>query len=157
MSFESWELRHRHVQIALSYRPVDAQLAAWPIFERLRTEFGRERVWFDGIGGDEDGVLYAGSAACVLLLVGPAWLRSDLFDPADAHRREIEAALANPHTFLAPVLVGGADWPPAEALPRSLRVLPQLASLRLESGPRHQAQAARLMARIRTHLTRAAA
>ena len=161
MSFARWDTRLGHVWVALSYRPLDTSLAVWRASARLAQAFGRERIFFDGYArqdgdaGADGGALFAGAAPCVVLFIGAAWNGLAMLDPADAPRREAEAALINPSSTLIPVLVDGADMPRAEHLPRSLRPLAERTSLRLASGPDHDVQLERLVRTIQLRLVQA--
>lgn len=163
MSFDWWFSRQRHVWVSVIYRHVDTQLAAWPIASRLARDYGRERLFFDGFVDDGDNfqpgdsiaeksVLFAGSASCVILLIGSAWLRPELFDPADVHRKEVEAALANPRSTIIPVLIEGVQMPFAAQLPESISAISDRVALSIECGSNYDAQTERLSRAIASRL-----
>jgi CHASE2 domain-containing sensor protein len=120
--------------VFISYRREDASANAGRLFDWLRRQFGAERVFLDtdtiAPGDDFPRVLEERLALTDVLLavIGPRWLAAAnergrrLDQPDDYVRREIAAALAR-GTWLIPVLVGGARFPPSEELPEPLRPL----------------------------------
>ena len=121
--------------IFLSYRRTDSADATSRLYDALRTRFGSDRVFMDLAStawGDEwQAVLDAavGAADFVVVVIGPRWLfaqddwgrrRIDLAD--DWVRHELEVALTHRKSVL-PLLVGGAEMPPREALPHAIAAL----------------------------------
>lgn len=120
--------------IFISYRSADAQGFAGRLADDLSERFGDALVFRD----DEliPGTAYPDAIseqlhACEALLavIGPNWWRAAteqgdarLLDPDDWVRREIELALSR-GAYVVPVLVAGANLPPAAALPEGLRAL----------------------------------
>jgi WD40 repeat protein len=118
-------------RIFISYRRMDAAVAASWLFDRLTEHFGPGRVFMDVdsiAAGDEfvEAIAEAvGACAILLALIGDRWLSATdeqgeprLDNPADLVRLEIEAALRQ-GVRVIPVLVG-APMPGAASLPPSL-------------------------------------
>jgi hypothetical protein len=119
--------------IFINYRRHDAAGHAGRIYDRLRSELPRARIFRDvvAIGPGKDFVREIDSALTAsdvfLAVVGPNWLRAKnlqgerrLDDPEDLVRRELATALERPDVDVIPVLVGGADMPSADQLPAEL-------------------------------------
>ena len=132
-------------RIFINYRRDDTAYPAGWLYDRLATRYGSEQVFKDvdaiDLGDDFVTVLTEAVGACevLLALIGPQWLnitdsngKRRLEDPDDFVRVEIEAALAR-EVALIPVLVDGAELPPADELPSSLTALLQRESLELRS------------------------
>jgi hypothetical protein len=129
--------------VFISYRREDSAGHAGRLFDRLRGALGPDRVFMD-ITGIEAGVdfvetLETAVASCDVLLtiIGPEWLACTdatgvrrLDDPSDFTRIEIAAALQR-HVRVVPVLVGGAQMPPASRLPDELKPLARRQAIEL--------------------------
>lgn len=130
--------------IFISYRRDDAGGRAGRIFDRVSSEYGRERVFMDvdSIRPGTDFAEYIDSAlaGCNVLLavIGPGWLDARtgegarrLEDPHDFVRLEVATALRRGIAVI-PVLVNGASVPATERLPEDLRGLTRRAALRVD-------------------------
>ncbi|MGE0811764.1 MAG: TIR domain-containing protein [Vicinamibacterales bacterium] len=130
-------------QVYVSYRRGDASAQASRLASDLTDRFGADQVAVDvpmrrGYDGLADVVQAVQGADVVLVLIGPRW--ADARDPrgdrlidwgADQVRMEIAAALEAGRRLL-PVLVGGAEFPAADALPEDIRDLTNWQALRLD-------------------------
>lgn len=128
--------------IFISYRRRGSQGFAGRLADDLIDRFGEERVFRDveiRPGDDFAETIESAIASCSALLVvlGPQWLdhRNEkgaprLHEPGDWVRLEIEAALAR-NTWIVPILVGGAQMPPASALPDSIQRLSRIQAFEL--------------------------
>src|SRR5713101_8385681 len=118
--------------IFISYRRSDSQDVTGRIYDRLRTEFGPDRVFKDvdaiPLGADFKQHLIEAVGQCQVLLavVGAQWLDARdaagtrrLECPDDVVRIELEAALARGIPVI-PVLLGHATMPTEGQLPPSL-------------------------------------
>jgi Tol biopolymer transport system component len=132
-------------RIFISYRRMDAAVAASWLFDRLTEHFGQGRVFMDVdsiAAGDEfvEAIAEAvGGCAVLLALIGDRWLtaaddqgRPRLENAADLVRLEIEAALTQ-GVRVIPVLVG-APMPGAASLPPSLAQLAYRQAFELSPG-----------------------
>jgi Tol biopolymer transport system component len=132
-------------RIFISYRRMDAAVAASWLFDRLTEHFGPGRVFMDVdsiAAGDEfvEAIAEAvGACAILLALIGDRWLtatddqgRPRLENAADLVRLEIEAALTQ-GVRVIPVLVG-APMPGAASLPPSLVQLAYRQAFELSPG-----------------------
>jgi hypothetical protein len=122
-------------RIFLSYRREDSAGHAGRIFDHLNGGFGYGRVFMD-VEGIEAGENFAKAieeaiAGCdtVVAVIGKRWAgEADSFgnrridDPEDYVRQEIETALRL-GVELVPVVVGGADFPHKQDLPKELAEL----------------------------------
>jgi len=122
-------------RIFLSYRREDSAGHAGRIFDHLSSRFGYGRVFMD-VEGIEAGENFAKAieeaiAGCdtVVAVIGKRWAgEADSFgkrridDPGDYVRQEIETALRL-RVELVPVVVGGADFPHKQDLPKELAEL----------------------------------
>lgn len=121
--------------VFINYRRDDTRWPAKTIYEELTRRIGPERVFkdVDNIELGENFVeqITAAVARCevMLSLIGEDWLdsrdsqgRRRLDNPRDFVRLEIETALQR-GVRVIPILVDGAEMPPAESLPESLRPL----------------------------------
>ena len=121
--------------VFINYRRDDTRWPAKTIYEELTRRIGPERVFkdVDNIELGENFVeqITAAVARCevMLSLIGEGWLdskdaqgRRRLDNPRDFVRLEIETALQR-GVRVIPILVDGAEMPPAESLPESLRPL----------------------------------
>ena len=121
-------------RIFISYRRRETSGYAGWLYHALVEYFGSERVFMDVTM--EPGVDFAatiqhavGSSGALVALIGKEWLtvvdaegRRRIDDPADVHRRELQAALDR-DTRLIPALVQDAAMPTAAQLPEALRPL----------------------------------
>jgi hypothetical protein len=132
--------------IFISYRREDSAGHAGRLFDRLKAQFGAERVFMDveGIapGADFVQAIQRAVAACdvVLALIGPDWIgctdergQRRLDEADDFVRLEIASALREGKTVI-PVLVHGASMPDEDALPHELRALAQRQAAGLADG-----------------------
>jgi hypothetical protein len=130
-------------RIFISYRREDAAPAAGWLFDRLTAHFGPQQVVKDldlvQPGPNVAEVIAAAVASCdvLLVLIGRQWLTATgpdgvrrLADPGDFVRLEIQSAMAR-GVGVIPVLVDGADPPPAGELPPSLAGLAREEELEL--------------------------
>lgn len=124
-------------ELFLSYRRADTASAAERLARDLSARFGAHQVFRDVESIDagqnfEDAITSAlTGAGALLVLIGTRWLdaagsseRSRLDDRFDYVRRELELAFSLDMPVI-PVLIDGADLPPAGSLPVSLRELPK--------------------------------
>jgi hypothetical protein len=131
-------------KIFISYRRSDSTKDARAVYERLRREFGEQRVFidFEGIAPGEDFVelLERNLDGCEVLvaLIGPGWAdaRTEqgdrrLHDAEDFVRIELRAALTR-GIKVFPVLVDGAIPPRADQLPSDLQPLVRRQAIRLD-------------------------
>ena len=132
--------------IFISYRREDSAGHAGRLFDRLREQFGKDRVFLDVVG-IEAGVDFVetidkavGSCDVLLAVIGREWLtccdkqgRRRLDDPNDFIRAEISAAL-NRNVRVVPVLVEGAEMPPPDALPEELKRLTRRQAVELRDS-----------------------
>ena len=148
--------------IFISYRRDDTQGFAGRLAHDLSRTLGEDRVFSDieiPLGSDFGDVLHRAIAAsdALLVVIGRRWAGdvgdggpSRLFDADDWVRTEIEAALSQDKVII-PVLVGGANMPPAAALPDSIRQLTRIQAASFDD--RHwNADLALLVARLRAML-----
>jgi Tol biopolymer transport system component len=150
--------------IFISYRRSDNPDAVGRIYDRLVSEFGKERVFKDvdsiPLGQDFRGHLNNIIADCsaVLAVVGPRWsdTRNDagqrrLEDPDDFVRIELEAALAR-SVPVVPVLVGNAVMPGSAELPSTLTELAYRQSIQVRPDPDFHNDATRLVSALQVIL-----
>lgn len=121
--------------ILISYRRADAGGWAGRLFDSLKANLGRVRVFLDidaippGAKFDEYIAEAVGSCEVLIALIGPRWLtpsdsgKRRLDDPNDFIRMEIATALARPKVTVIPVLVGKANMPNADELPDDIKPL----------------------------------
>jgi pterin-4a-carbinolamine dehydratase len=128
----------------ISYRRLDAPLAAQGLYVQLRARVGPGRVFMDvssTVAGDTwpERIQQAlERATIVLAVVGPDWLRAaDVFGrrrldlPGDWVRTELAYSIRSGVQIL-PILVGaGTEVPAAEGLPEELRKIQEVTALRL--------------------------
>jgi eukaryotic-like serine/threonine-protein kinase len=147
--------------IFISYRRSDNPDAVGRIYDRLVSEFGKERVFKDvdsiPLGQDFRGHLNSIVVDCgvMLVVIGPRWTdaRSQagqrrLDDPDDFVRIELEAALAR-DIPVVPVLVAHAPMPGASELPESLASMAFRQSIEVRPDPDFHNDAARLVTALR--------
>lgn len=121
--------------VFINYRRDDTRWPAKTIYEELTRRIGPERVFkdVDNIELGENFVerITAAVTRCdvMLSLIGEDWLdstdamgRRRLDNPRDFVRLELETALQR-GVRVIPILVDGAEMPPADSLPESLRPL----------------------------------
>jgi hypothetical protein len=121
--------------VFISYRRQDAAGYAGVLHRFLVRRYDEARVFFDlatidaGMDFSTSMRQAVSSSDVMLVVIGPDWLeatdaggRPRIHDPDDFIHYEIAAALRQGKPVV-PVLVGGADMPPAEALPQDLRGL----------------------------------
>jgi outer membrane biosynthesis protein TonB len=132
--------------IFISYRREDSAGHAGRLFDRLCAYFGKDSVFMD-VEGIEAGVDFVetieqavGGCDVLLAVIGRGWLDSKnsqgdrrLDDPQDFIRLETAAALAR-KVRVVPVLVEGAQMPPAESLPAELRTLTRRQAVELRDS-----------------------
>ncbi len=132
--------------IFISYRREDSAGHAGRLFDRLCAYFGKDSVFMD-VEGIEAGVDFVetieqavGGCDVLLAVIGRGWLDSRnsqgdrrLDDPQDFIRLETAAALAR-NVRVVPVLVEGAQMPPAESLPAELRTLTRRQAVELRDS-----------------------
>lgn len=135
--------------VFINYRSDDDSYAAPLLDDHLRAVFGDKMVFKDSRsiepGMEFPPVLWSALMNCkvLLVLIGRRWLTLAHPDgtrridhPDDYVRREIEAALLNGTTII-PIVLDGADLPPVDELPGTIRRLPLRQAMRLrqrESG-----------------------
>ena len=104
------------------------EVGAGRLNDHLALRFGGNVVWQDveklKIGKDylPQILKTIDTSDAVLIVIGPRWLkegRNKLRNPQDVLRMEIERALHS-RAAVIPTLVGEAEMPPAEALPRAV-------------------------------------
>jgi len=137
------------VKIYVSYRREDSAAQAGRLSDRLEVHFGSGSVFRDirdiAPGDSFPVALEAEVSQCdvFLALIGPYWLhasnhegRRRIDDPSDWLRVEIETALRLGKPIV-PVLVDGASFPPAHAVPVSIRKLTQFQGRELIPDPHY--------------------
>lgn len=133
------------LQVFINYRREDMPFAALMLHRELKSRFGAENVFFDGValqpGMDwlrEIKLNLTGATGAFLALIGPTWL-----DTMTAHEQagtqdyvaqEIELGLQNRWTFI-PVLLNDAPLPDLTSLQPSIQAFRgrQTAHLRMTS------------------------
>ncbi len=128
--------------IFVSYRRDDSQGFAGRLADDLAELLGADRVFRDveiPAGSDFTDVLHQAIATsdALVVVIGRHWAATSeygqgarLFEPTDWVRTEIEAAFAQGKEVI-PVLVGGAQMPAPDALPRSIARLARLQAAEL--------------------------
>jgi hypothetical protein len=149
--------------VFISYRRQDAAAHAFLLHDRLTQRFGEDSVFLDVAalrpGLDWRKEIHARTNACGVLiaLIGQQWLsilnessqRGVVEAVDDVARQELESALQRRGDIVVvPVLVDGAEMPPAHALPRSLRPLADQQAEQLGLGTYDQ-DVERLIARLK--------
>ena len=126
--------------IFISYRREDSEDSTRAIFESLRPEFGKERLFMDveaiALGSDFREAVERSLSDCgvFLAVIGPNWLNVKspndpngprrLDNPNDYVRQEVASALKKGALLpVIPVLVRGASMPTADQLPDDLKDL----------------------------------
>lgn len=135
--------------IFISYRRRGASKSAYRLKDRLKAEFGADKVFVDvediepGLPFDEVIQKAVDRSTIALIVIGPEWLtmtddngRPRIHNPDDWVRREVEIALHS-GVRVIPLLVDGApDLDPSQ-LPESLQPLARLQSPRLSDEESH--------------------
>ena len=147
--------------IFISYRRADSKHATSRINDRLRLEFGKNKVFKDvdsiPVGTDFRAVLSKVLRQCrvVLVMIGPVWTTATnpygwrrLWDPNDFVRLELEAALAR-GIPVVPVLLDGASPPRPEELPPSVQAICFRHAISIGDDPHFDDDVARLIRSIR--------
>lgn len=144
------EMAHHTPSIFISYRRADAAANVGRLFDWLTRYYGEDRVHFEQVFVDTDGIdpgqdfeqvlnRRLAAADVVLVVIGPHWLdaRNErgrrLDQPEDYVRREVAAALAQGKRVI-PVLVGGASMPSRDALPEPLKPLATLNAIAIDDA-----------------------
>lgn len=136
-------------QIFVSYRRSDRPRDAQYLVALLDLHFGENTAFLDTQQAPgtrwPDGLRSAVESARVLIvLIGPNWLDSRLFDRDDWVRQEIEIGIDH-GLVVVPVTVGGADLPSKDELPASIHPLLEFQSANLQDE--RFAQDVKVMAR----------
>ena len=132
-------------RIVISYRRDDAAALVYRIAERLKDRFGPSSIFIDvhsiRAGDDWDETLRASIAGSdvLLVMIGHSWSSEEdveqgrgLADDEDVVRREIQTAL-DEKIVIVPVLLDGAPFPRAGALPMPIRRLASFHAYSLHS------------------------
>ena len=132
--------------VFLSYRRNDSRGYATLVRDRLLSVMNKDRVFLDlsSLHAGEDFVLALDQAIkksdVVLVLIGPDWLdvrKADgtrrLDDPNDFVLRKVALALQQ-SPLVIPVLVGGAQMPSEEQLPKAIHKLARRHAQALDDG-----------------------
>lgn len=135
------------MRLFISYRRTDSDIAG-RISDRMIAEFGQDSVFLDvdniPVGRDFRTVIddaICGSD-CVLLVIGPGWIRASMKDPDDAGnlnsetdfvRIEVKSALDRKIPII-PVLVGGVNMPDTSALPADIAGIAFINATEVRSG-----------------------
>ena len=148
--------REAYPRVFLSYRRDDSEAYAGRLHQAFVQSFGANDVFMD-IFSIEPGEPFAWAiqqaatrAVVMVALIGPQWLTIEnspgggrrLNSSSDFVRRELVAALDR-GTIVIPLLVRGADFLDAAALPEELRMLAQFQALDLTA--RHWSDDVRLL------------
>jgi TIR domain/Protein of unknown function (DUF4019) len=134
-------------RIFVSYRRTDVPDMVGRIYDNLTRSFRRHEVFKDvdsiHYGTDFRTVIRDALERCpiVLVAIGPDWLNTRneqgqprLENPDDFIRLELETAFEREATII-PLLIGGAEIPPPQALPETLRRLAFLHALPIRRDP----------------------
>jgi hypothetical protein len=152
-------------RIFINYRRADDPGFTHALYQRLEAEFSAEALFMDvevhiKPGDDFAVVINAQVAAAdvMLVVIGPRW--TDLLEVRAGARDdyvvvEIQAALRQGKRVI-PVLVGGANPPRAERLPKSMRALAQRQAVGLRPD-RFRADCQTLVTALRAQLPAAEA
>lgn len=140
--------RAENPRIFISYRRADSEHIVGRIYDRLVNEFGPSYVFKDveNIPPGRDFREILGKAVqqadVLLIVIGPDWLdirgddgRRRLDAPNDYVRFEIESALGRDDVLMIPLLVKGANNPPADELPPSIEKIAYFNSLPVRGDP----------------------
>jgi hypothetical protein len=134
------------MQVFINYRREDTEAYARLLHDRLAPVYGEENVFLDvvnltpGLRWLEQIKEHSTSSGAFLALIGPRWM-SSMSDRAHARferptedivKREIGFALSRGSSVqVIPVLVGDAQMPDGDGLPRSIRMLTSLHAVEL--------------------------
>lgn len=127
-------------KVFISYRRQDTRWAAKSVYDALCRVLPPENIFRDithirpGAQFEKEFSDSVGRSDLVLALIGPKWVdiadpktgRRRLDDPDDPVRMEISTALKRDTIRVVPVLIDGADMPPADKLPNDLQALCKL-------------------------------
>lgn len=135
-------------RIFISYRRADSSTVTGRIHDRLADVFGERNVFrdmYDIPAGSDFPIVITREIArsdVFLAIIGPKWAgikdkqgKPRLHNPQDFVRVEIETALSNSKVRVIPVLVEGAQMPPASALPESLHDLRHRNAVQVRPDP----------------------
>lgn len=131
-------------RIFISYRRDDAAAEAGRIYSLIRGQFGEDSVFMDtssiqaGAKWPDEIQAALGAAEMVVVIVGPDWLRAGsskwgqrrIDQDHDWVRQELSFAFRDNKTIV-PVLVRGAEMPPADVLPEPVKALPDRQQLEI--------------------------
>lgn len=129
--------------VFISYRRSGSKHAAYRLKDKLKQEFGADKVFID-LEDIDAGLPFAdvirdtiSRCSVILIVIGPRWLEMQdmqgsrrLDDVDDWVRQEIEAAMAS-EARVIPVLVDGASELKVDEVPESLREFAGLQAMRL--------------------------
>lgn len=133
-------------KIFISYRREDSEAQARLLFERFKARFGEDDIFWD-LHTLQPGINYVDriysaldQSGVVLVIIGPHWLSAKnekgirrLELPDDLVRIEVAKSLQS-KKHVIPVVVGGATFPQAGDLPRTLKDLAKQHGLPLRGG-----------------------
>lgn len=131
-------------RIFISYRREDAAAEAGRLCTLIRDQFGEDSVFMDtssiqaGATWPDEIQAALRAAETVVIVVGPDWLRAGsskwgqrrIDQEHDWVREELSLAFQENKTVV-PVLVRGAEMPPADVLPEPLKALPEKQQLEI--------------------------
>jgi hypothetical protein len=141
--------------IFISYRRSDSQEVVDHLYAQLVRVFGPRNVFKDDQviqpGQDIRQQIHRALATVdvVLVVIGPGWASQRLFDANDYVRMEVESALYKEGCWVIPVLVKGADRPPAQAIPESILRLRDLKAVNISHSANFRSDIAQLSETIR--------
>ena len=126
----------RPPRIFINYRHADTQGTAWLLYMKLQERFGGENVFFDhgtlrpGMRWFEEIRSHLADSAVFIALIGAQWTKimvdHEQQGGDDYVVKEIDQALrSRPQLTVIPVLVDESEIPNPDALPSSLRSLPE--------------------------------
>src|SRR2546423_6469397 len=153
--------------IAISYRREDSLPVTGRLYDRLQTEFGKGNVFMDfdsipyGVDFRDHIKQMIDQSKVLVAMIGPDWVgrrrhRGRRIDDAgDFVRIEIAYAL-NRKLPIIPVLVGNAQMPGPEQLPKDIEGLAFRNALSLDAGIDFHHHAERLVTAINRLLTTSA-
>ena len=131
------------MRLFISYRRQDSAAYAGRLSDDLANRYGPQSVFSDfAIPPGRDWRRHIEEALslsdAVLVVIGPTWLEAAyrdgsqprINDPNDLVRSELRAAFAL-QKLLVPVIVGGAQLPPASSLPEDIASLSYLEAVSL--------------------------
>jgi hypothetical protein len=133
--------------IFVNYRREDSSGYAGRLFDRLRTHYGADSVFWDISGSIEPGIPFPDAidraiASCdaILAIIGPQWLtcvdsggQRRLDDGADFVRLELAKAMGRGIRVI-PILVQRTTMPGAEELPEDLKPLARYQAVELSDS-----------------------